>query len=287
MSVIPPPPPPSFSGTAAPPPPPPAAPSVKPNIQAQPTPAEPSIEPNIQAQQTPTAPPAAAPAAPPAAPNIQAQPTTHELIHMDEEPGVPLTENLPDVATPGTGLSQVPVIDWTGDMKSIAAVQGFGDLDFTAFGIFPTVTLTNDLKFTLSTGGDLGSVFVCQIHEGRKKYLYSNGLPMGDKSSEVAYSYDQKTSSKDEPLDGILSRWRSQGWTPTMKTYMELVCKLPEGRVVLLSVPPSSISRFTAFVAETIHSQIPVAMAQCRVSVGEKVMNVSVPFHPMKFELLR
>ena len=180
----------------------------------------------------------------------------------------------------------VPQVDWNADMRAIAAAQGFGDLDFTAYGIFPTVTLTNDLKYTLSSGGDLGSEFFCFVHEGRKKYLYSNGLPMGHKDSEVAYSYDQKTSNG-KPLEPILAQWRAAGYTPTLKTYMELVCKLDDERIVLLSVPPASIARFTSFVADTIQARLLVPQARCRVSVGERVLKAAVPFHPMKFEMAR
>ena len=234
----------------------------------------------------PASPPApAAQVAPPPAPAVASAPQASPASAVTSQ--VLVETQTYDMQPVGqTGL--VPVsVDWNADMKSIASAQGFGDLDFTAFGIFPIITLTNDLKFTLSTGGDLGQEFYCHIHEGRKKYLYSNGLQITDRNSEVAYSYDQKTYKSGQPLEELLTKWRSQGYTPTMKTYMELVCKLDDDRVGLLSVPPTSISRFTAFVADTIQARVLVPQAYCRVSVGEKVTNVPVPFHPMKFEMVR
>ena len=237
-------------------------------------PPPPPPPPAVAASTTPPPAPAQQ-AAPPPAPAQQAEAAEPwRPIDTYQEPSVPAT------------ISQVPTIDWTSDMKSIAAAQGFADLEFDQFGTFPVVTLTNDLKFTLSSGGDLGSAFICQIHEGKKKYLYNNGLPMSDKQSDAFYSYDQVTTTKGEQVRDRLAAWQQAGYTPAMRTYMDLVCRLDSGKIVILSVPPQSVTRFAAYFAETISRQIPVAQATCRVSVGEKVTNVNVPFHPMKFELI-
>lgn len=179
-----------------------------------------------------------------------------------------------------------PKIDWNSDVRSIAAAQGLDFLDFNQFGIFPNVVLANSGVFTLSTGGDLGTQFYCRFIDSKKKTMYGNGLPMGAKDSEVCYSYDEQTSNG-RNLEEILAGWRAAGYTPTKKNYLELVCQLDDGRVVLLSVPPASISRFTGFVAATITAQIPYTQARCRVYVGEKVTKTAVPFSPIAFDMVR
>jgi hypothetical protein len=172
-------------------------------------------------------------------------------------------------------------INWSGDFKDIAAQQGFDDLDFTQFGIWPIVSLDRG-EFKVSTGGSLGSQFYCKIQQKRKKTLYSNGIPYGREGSKAVYSYDGETTNG-KPLQPIVAEWQ----TVERREYLELVCRLQDDRIILLSVPPQSISRFVAFVADTITSQVLVAEAWCRVYKGDRVEKAKVPFDPINFELVR
>ncbi|NCC34315.1 MAG: hypothetical protein EOM24_20230 [Chloroflexia bacterium] len=174
-------------------------------------------------------------------------------------------------------------INWSGDFKEIAAQQGFDDLDFTAYGIWPIVSLDRG-DFKVSTGGSLGREFYAQIQQKRKKFLFSNGVPYGQKGAEAVYSYDGVTASgSGKPLSELTA-----GWAKTEKReYLELVCRLKDSRIILLSVPPQSVSRFVTFVADTITSRVLVANAWCRVHIGPRVEKAAVPFDPIGFELVR
>ena len=263
----------------APPSPPPAAmpPQMPPQMPAAPAPV-------IEA--APTMPQAPAMPAMPAPPPIQAAP------QMPAAPQAPQTyqpaqQELVPVQGQPTGMVPAAVIDYDRmSVAEIAAAMGLKGVDFTAYGTTPTISL-NQGTFKTSDGTiNLGTEFVCRIHETRPKYLYVTRLADADPNHAVAYSYDQQTSNGKSLVD-ILNGWSQRGIAHDVKQYLEATCVLEDGRVVMLSIPFTSMSRFAGFAQSVILSRRQMADVICKVGIGPLVTKAARPFNPISFEEVR
>ena len=263
----------------------PAAPVQAPPI-TQPAPVAPAP---AQAQEAPM--PPAMPAMPsmpamPAAPPIQAAP------QMPVAPQAPQTyqpaqqELVPAQGQP-TGMVPVQAIDYDRmSVAEIAEAMGIKGVDFTAYGTTPNISL-NQGAFKTSDGTiNLGTAFVCRIHETRPKYLYVTRLADADPNHATAYSYDHQTSNG-KSLKDILDGWAAKGIAWDLKNYLEATCVLEDGRVVMLSIPFTSMSRFAGFAQSVILSRRQLADVVCNVGIGPLVTKAVKPFNPISFEEAR
>jgi hypothetical protein len=132
----------------------------------------------------------------------------------------------------------------------------------------------------------LGTEFLCRIHETRPKYLYVTRLADADPNHAVAYSYDQQTSNG-KSLSGILAGWAQRGIAYDVKNYLEATCVLEDGRVVMLSIPFTSMSRFAGFAQSVILSRRQMADVVCKVGIGPLITDAVRPFNPISFEEIR
>lgn len=177
-----------------------------------------------------------------------------------------------------------PVSTGEVSVQQAAAEEGFEGLDFDGFGTFPIISLKRG-SFKTSSGEDLGTSFNCVITSSRAKYLYKTKLPDNDPRSAVAYSYDQQTSNG-KNLQDIIASWAAQGVGYDTKKYLELTCTLEDGRLMLLSVPPTSISRFSAFTASRIMRGLKAPDTLVKVYIGAEVTRVAFPFTPIEFAIV-
>ena len=314
MSMIPPPPPPipgapmqnvsAVPNPAAVPPPPaqvnaPQAPPAAPQLTLPPDMPIPGTVPIAQAtgeiptqipMSVPPSPPPAAQAAPPAAPVMpQMPPAAPAMPHAPPAPAQqvyqqtyqPAQELVPALPQ---HITVAPTIDYDRmSVAEIAEAMGIKGVDFTAYGTTPNISL-NQGAFKTSDGTiNLGTEFICQIHETRPKYLYVTRLADADPNHATAYSYDQQTSNG-KSLKDILDSWAQRGIAWDLKNYLEATCMLEDGRVVMLSIPFTSMSRFAGFAQSVILSRRQLAQVVCKVGIGPLVTKAVKPFNPISFE---
>lgn len=263
MAPMPPPPPlpGNRAAAAAPPPPPPPPPT---SLKAAPAPAP-------------------APAAPAPAPtSFEQVPWEDDGAWEDTDPGHALV-------TPAPVTQAMSPVDFDSmSLADIAKAQGFQGLNFNQYGILPICALNKGV-FRLSDGNTLGDSFVCRIQDSKPKYLYKPRLAQDDPRNQdprykVAYSYDHQTSNT-KSMAEILHVWRGDGLSWEVKEYLECTAVLPDGRVILLSIPPTSTSRFIGhYVAVTMSRKL-LAQVNTRVYKGPEVSKAKVPFDPICFEV--
>lgn len=262
-----------------------SVPPSPPPVAMQPPAAPAQVAPEVQA---PSPPPAAAqlPPAPPAAPVM---PQTHQ---MPPAPPAPVQQAHQQTYQPAQELVQaqpqgmlaVPTIDYDRmSVAEIAEAMGIKGVDFTAYGTTPTIALNQGAFKTNDGTINLGTEFICRIHETRPKYLYVTRLADADPNHATAYSYDQQTSNG-KSLKDILDSWAQRGIAWDLKNYLEATCMLEDGRVVMLSIPFTSMSRFAGFAQSVILSRRQLADVVCKVGIGPLVTKAVRPFNPISFE---
>lgn len=266
MALMPPPPPlPAnrAAGASAPPPPPPP-----PSLKAAP---EPALAPAPETMY-----------ATPAAQTFEQAPWEDDGAWEVTDPGHAMT------AQPPVTQALSPIDFDTMSLEDIAKAQGFQGLNFNQYGILPICALNKGV-FRLSDGNTLGDSFICRLQVSRPKYLYKPRLAQDDPRNQdprykVAYTYDHQTSNT-KSLAGILDEWRGAGLSWEVKEYLECTAVLPDGRVILLSIPPTSTSRFLGhYVAVTMSRKL-LAQVNTRVYKGPEVTKAKVPFDPICFEV--
>ena len=195
---------------------------------------------------------------------------------------VPAQELVP--AQPmGGGMVAMGAVDFENmTMEQIALAQGIVGLDFAQYGVLPNCSL-NKGAFKLSDGTSLGTEFVCVIQEVKPKYLYKTAVADLDPRHSVVYTYD-KTSTNGKPLQPIIDGWAAQGMGFDVKNYLEAVCVLEDNRIILLSIPQTSISRLTSHVITVTVSKRLLSQVKTRVFIGPEVKS-KIPFSPISFEI--
>jgi hypothetical protein len=249
--------------------PPPVVP-VQPAVAAVPVPAA------VPAQTTPivqeqAAAVAATQAAPAAAPVAVANPPTQ----------------VPATRTPAATSVQTEGVE--GALHDL----GFDGLDF-GFGSFPMISLQNNGTFQSSEGGSLGTEFECCVLGSKPKWIYKNDQK--GPAEDFFYTFDRVVSVQGELIEDILNGpegWASKGWKHEVKKYVEAQAQLitddeDNGSLVLLSISPTSITKFSGYVA-TISGRYKKSPASVvtRVHLGDEVTKVKYPFHPWAFDFVR
>ena len=168
-----------------------------------------------------------------------------------------------------------------GAMVEALAAQGFAGLDF-GFGSLPTVSLDQG-SFKMSDGTSLGEEFYCQMQQSRPKYLFKTALAQNDPRHALCYSYDGVTDTKGASVQSQVDAWARMGIAHEKQQYLEVLARLTNQDTVLLSIPPTSVRRFSALIATMAGRGLPVTETWVHVSKGPKVTNVTVPFIPWNF----
>jgi len=260
--------------------------SASPPLPSPPTLA--AAPPPVIAQPAFVAPVAPSVGMPPPPPAMVGQTTPTAPVAQPEAPAapqmVPAQQMVPaaPVAPPAVQAQETQTVN----VSAMAAEEGFEGLEFDAFGTFPTISLKRG-SFKTSSGEDLGQSFEAIITSSRSKFLFKTRLPDNDPRSDVAYTYD-KQSSNGKDLQGILNGWATNGIGYEEKKYLELSCTLRDGRMMLLSVPPTSISRFSAFTAERLMKRKPANETIVRVGIAPEVTgpNIQFPWNPLSFSIV-
>lgn len=244
----------------------------------------------------PAAVPEPAPAPAPAAEPIStAAPAQHEAASAAAVQTAPAPA--PVATTPATvPPTQLPATrspgaaDLTGSgVTAELESEGFEGLEF-GFGSFPMISLQNDGTFQSSEGGVLGTEFQVCLLGSKAKWIYKNDQK--GPAEDFFYTFDKITTVGGEPIADILANWEARGWKYEVKKYLDVQAQMvtndeDNGTLVLLSVPPTSINKFSGYTATVRgrhHRKVGSVITKCHL--GEKVTKVKHPFHPWAFSFV-
>jgi hypothetical protein len=168
--------------------------------------------------------------------------------------------------------------------------DGFDQLE-GGYGAFPMVKLEGGDIFRIN-GDLLGTEVSVAMIRVRSLYLWKDRESADDSLARLAWSYDNLTSTREENLKEIVTKWQEEGYQPVMRRYAEVLAEIMDGvwsgQLVILSISPQSVPRLFAY-RETLqlqrHLQIPQVIT--RIFVGEPIKSRGISFRPWAFEFLR
>jgi len=179
----------------------------------------------------------------------------------------------------------------SGSFKQQSDEEGMEGLELGYFS-FPTVKLPSEGKFETSTGQKLGESFDVVVIASKAKYLIKpEGADAKDK--RLNYSYDALTTVDGKTMADLKAEWSCSKLD--VKKYLEVPARLIrssedtelEGTMVMLSIPPSGVQRFSGYKMELDFlnkGHIKEVVTKCKV--GAKVTNAVNDFYPWLFELV-
>lgn len=264
--------------------------NVEPNMAAAVDEAPPfDVAATVAATPVQDTPPPAAAYAPPPSPAVTApvsQEASAAVVAAQAAPSAaPVAVANPPTQMPATRTPAATSLATSGVGGALAS-EGFDGLDF-GFGSFPMITLQNDGTYQSSEGGNLGSDFYCQILGSTPKWIYKNDQK--GPAEDFFYTFDRVYSVQGEPIEEILAGWKAKGWEFEVKKYLDVQAQMvtndeDNGTLVLLSIPPTSITKFSGYLATVAgrHGR-QVASVVTHVKLGDKVTKVKYPFHPWAF----
>ena len=232
----------------------------------------------------PQAAPAPAPAPTQTAPVAQEQAAAIVAAQAAPAPA-PVAVDNPPTQVPATRTPAATALAPSG-VGGALEESGFHGLDF-GFGSFPMITLQNDGTYQSSEGGSLGSDFYCILLGSTPKWIYKNDQK--GPAEDFFYTFDREFSVQGEPIDDILAGWKQKGWEHEVKKYLDVQAQLvtdddDNGTIVLLSVPPTSITKFSGYAATVAgRHKRNLSAVITHVTLGDKVTKVKYPFHPWAF----
>lgn len=228
-----------------------------------------------------------------AAPVQEAAPVEESAVETAKEPAAATEEKVRETAiTPAQSTAVAPPAS---NFAQQAADSGFEGLELGYFS-FPTVTLPGEGIFQTSTEVELGKEMEVIIQSSKAKFLIK---PKGadNKDPRIAYSYDQMTTTDGTTLDALKAEWSEDPRgceSLEIKKYLDVPAKLIDamdttelnGTMVMLSIPPSGLQRFSGYIAELqmLNKGAPNAViTKCKV--GNKV-DAANSFYPWMFEFV-
>lgn len=184
-----------------------------------------------------------------------------------------------------TGAGTVPMVD-----TGLSADED-DDLEI-GFGSFPIITL-NKVFECKGADFDIDDSFDCVLQGFRAKYIYK----VDDEN--FFYSYcsgkpndrNPRLTAKGDPLDAALQEWEDEGLKYSVHKYLEVTAILHggdvDGTVVLLSISPSSVTRFSGYVKVTVPmTGNTFKQVVTRASKGALIPG-KFPFKPWNFAVVK
>lgn len=155
-------------------------------------------------------------------------------------------DSLPASTTGGAIVNpSAPVVGGSGQRGDFTSASGK-----LAFGAFPQVKLDKD-KFVVGddTKNELDE-FLFNPISSKSRWIYKRN------KDEFFFSYDKEQTQDGRSVEAVLREWTAGGKScESIREYQEVYGTiLSEGeykdRMVILSVPPASVPRFSAYIAE-------------------------------------
>lgn len=206
------------------------------------------------------------------------------------EEGEPVTPSVPAVVEPQVQTAMVSPqsgVPGTGMLEQSAREQGFLGLDFTAYGVFPVISLDpRSNQFKTTENETLGPAFYAYLLSARPKFLYKTALEDKDPRSELCYSFDQRVTTTGQQVQDVVAKWARDGIGYHMKVYVDVIVKLcADNRLMVLQVPPTSNTRLTHHYATIAGNSLKMAEQVTLVTQGQEVTNTKFRFIPLDFKL--
>ncbi|MGD2065576.1 MAG: hypothetical protein PVI43_00215 [Candidatus Bathyarchaeota archaeon] len=183
----------------------------------------------------------------------------------------------------------------SGKFENRMAEKGFEGLDM-GFYSFTVIKLGPEGVFQKADDDEeLGKELVCQILQSRPKWAY--GVKHDQDKNE--FSYDRETNPKGENIDDIIAEWKAEDPDAeiTEKQYLDVTARILggdtdeanelEGEVVILSVAPTSVQKFTGYIGKLDFNGKNITQVETVVYVGKKVTKAVKPFYPWAFKTRR
>jgi len=184
-----------------------------------------------------------------------------------------------------------------GNFSDQAAEEGFEGVELGYFS-FPSIKLPSDGVFETNGKVVLGKFVDVIVTQSKAKYLIK---PAGaiQKDKRVNFSYDVMKEDSGVSLEGNTVPQLKKEWgvdSLEIKKYLEIPAMLVgadhteelNGEMVMLSVPPSGVQRFSGHLAMlkfTGKGSPKEVVTRC--AVGAKVSNNGDDFYPWEFKYLR
>lgn len=171
------------------------------------------------------------------------------------------------------------------------AEQGFEGMTLGGLS-FEQIRLPAEGQFLIGQDDEeLGKEFDCVIQSTRARYVVRQS---DDQDAEMYYSYDPagKVNTEGVDMSATLEEWKDDGYEkPVIKKYIEAMAVMVnaedrDGMMVMLSIPPASVQKFSGFVAQQqfMKNQVPNEFIT-RCIVGKKVKgNNGSNFFPWAFK---
>lgn len=198
---------------------------------------------------------------------------------VTEEPAKPASEK-PMQAARGSAIGSA---EKKGRFEQEMAEEGFEGLE-VGFYSFTTVKLATEGRFETADGEELGKSLKVQLMESKRKYAYNNS----EDENVAEFSYDRVTNTKGEVLAPILKEWEDEGGKVSEKKYLDVMCQVVEGdlegEIVILSVSPSGVAKFTGYAGKLKYAGKDLKEVVTEVFVGKKITTVPKPFYPWGFK---
>lgn len=179
----------------------------------------------------------------------------------------------------------------TDQFETNMADEGFEGLNLGGLS-FEQIRLPGEGQFLIGQEDEeLGKEFDCVIQKTRSRYVVRQS---DDQDADMYYSYDPKglTMADGEDASDKLAEWREEGYDePIIKKYIEVMAiMIDEGgerdrMMVLLSIPPASVQKFSGFIAQQqlMKGKLPNQFIT-KCMVGKKVKTGNNTFFPWTFK---
>lgn len=172
-----------------------------------------------------------------------------------------------------------------GSFESNMAAEGFDGLE-VGFYSYTTIKLPGEGVFQTAEDVELGKELFVNLLGSKPKWAYTNKVD----EDKVKFSYDQQTTTDGDSLQEIFNEWKAEddaGYT--VKKYLDVTAMVVdgdlEGQIVILSVSPSGVAKFTGYMGQLTYKGLDAKQEITRVYVGPKVTKAKQPFYPWAFEL--
>lgn len=179
--------------------------------------------------------------------------------------------------------------------------DGFDDLDDDlGWNSFPLVKLQDGSFLIKDSDEEFGHLDVV-ILSTQKKWLYkARQSTSEDEEIPIAFTYDDKLSTKGIPLQEVFDEWRQNGDMtgahPVQAVYREVLAMIlgtsdaksaMNGKMVILNIPPTSRGKLSGYRKDLrLLKGLSLNEVVTRCSKGKRIENGQKSFSPWAFSLV-
>ena len=159
------------------------------------------------------------------------------------------------------------------------------------FGALPVVVLDKG-EFVCDELQPFDKDFLMQALEFKSKYLYAT-VCENDDDSQCVYSYDKITDTKGRLIEETLAEWKEDKEKFECRKYFDVVGIVldgdNEGEPVILSVSPSSVKKFSAYIQVNLNKikNLRYTEVVTKVGIGAAIGKGTKSFKPWTFSFVR